>query len=176
MKKLAFACLVLLLGQSSVMASSISKLEGFVTKIDEQVHASTNYYLTIDEEVMRIEDFSGQQIFRIIGNSLFISLKNEKAVRIGEVGLDLASLKNREMTSYKLIEDIEVETILHNKKSPKIERYFYCGITGCGFSKRIIDRNERILSLKVLSGNEFCLYQNRANRLNGVLYPGKCQR
>ncbi|RPJ71249.1 MAG: hypothetical protein EHM20_14770, partial [Alphaproteobacteria bacterium] len=128
MKNLAFTCLILLAGQSSAMASSISKLEGFVTKVDEQVHASTNYYLTVDEEVMRIEDFSGQQTFKIIGNNLFISLKNQKAVRIGEVGVDLASLKNRAMTSYKLIEDIEVETILQNKKSPKIERYFYCGI------------------------------------------------
>ncbi len=174
MKKNILACLAFLLTQSTLMAADLTQLEGFVTKVNDKVYASSNYYFNSGDEVMRIENYSGQQTFKVIDNNLFIELKDQQPVKIGEIGIDLNNLKDREMTRYKIVEDIEIQTILLNKKSPKIERYLSCGITGCSIGKRVIDRTERIISLKINNGNEFCFYQNRANRINGVLYPERC--
>lgn len=174
MKKLTIACFVFLVTQSTLMAANLTQIEGFVTKVGDNIYASTNYYFNAENEIMRIENYSGVQKFKIIDKDLFIELKNQNPVKIGEIGLDLNNLKDREMTRFKIVEDIEVETILLNKKAPKVERYISCGITGCGIGKRVTERTERVISLKVNNGNQFCYYQNRNNKINGVLYPEKC--
>ncbi|MFA6237961.1 MAG: hypothetical protein WC635_11575 [Bacteriovorax sp.] len=160
--------------QSGLMASELTTIEGFVSRHEDLVYASTNFYFSKSNIDFRIEDFSGLQSFKIINNDLYLQLKSQQAIRIGEVDINVKELKDKERVRIRIIEDIEVETIFEKIKSPKTERYLSCGITGCGIGKRAIERTQRVISLRIHNGNEFCFYQNRPDKLDGVLYPEKC--
>lgn len=173
MKKSMFlmaAVMMTLMAGQSVWAAN-SRMSGFVEKYNGELYVSTNLYVSENGEDYLIEDHSGLQKLSVSGNDLMLQLKGAQAQRVGEIGVDLAALKERQRTQFELVENVEVNTVFLNKKRPKTERYLSCGITGCGIGKRVIERTQRIVSLKVERGAQFCLYQNIDGKLNGVLYP-----
>lgn len=169
MKKILVTVAMVMAFQNAWAANS--RMSGFVEKYNGEVYVSTNLYVSENGEDYLIEDHSGLQKLSVSGKDLVLQLKGGEPQRIGEIGVDLEALKEKERTQFELVENIEVNTVFLNMKKPKTERYLSCGITGCGIGKRVIERTQRIVSLKVESGAQFCLYKNIEGKLDGVLYP-----
>lgn len=145
-------------------------VNGFLSRVEGKFHVASNLYFTHKGESYLLENFTGLHKFSLRSKDLYAEIKDAGDFRLGTINIDPAALKEGERAPFELVPKFETAMVHYDWKLPKVKYEFVAGITGFGWVKRVIERSEKIISLKTPEGLEFCYYENITGKVKGALY------
>lgn len=158
-------------------AAELTPINGFLSRVEGKFYVASNLYFTHKGESYLLEDFTGLHKFSLQSQDLYAAVKGAGDFRLGRINIDPAALKEGERAPFELVSKFEASMVHYNWKLPKVKYELAAGITGIGWVKRVIERTEKIISLKTPEGLEFCYYENIPGKVKGALYsaPAGCR-
>lgn len=159
-------------------ASELTPVNGFLSRVEGKFYVASNLYFTLKGESYLVENFSGLHKFFLRSSDLYAAIQGAGDFRLGRINIEPAALKEGERAPFGLVAKLEASMVHYNWKLPKVKYEFVAGITGFGWVKRVIERTEKIISLKTPEGLEFCYYENIPGKVKGALYsaPSGCRQ